>query len=154
MYSLAELQAQLGAFRAKLAEATEHTNRAVELLDEARKTIVSAHDAAEPWLPQPVSWGERTAASQEGDPDSMLELYRTALRLRRELPALGEGPLRWHETPEGVLMFSRTPGFACAVNLSATPYDLPAHTDVLLASGPLDEGALPKDTAVWLAVGE
>ncbi|HJQ45645.1 MAG TPA: hypothetical protein VJ870_04865 [Amycolatopsis sp.] len=51
MYSLSELHAQLGAFRAKLAEAIEHTNRAVELLDEARETIVSAHDAAEPWLP-------------------------------------------------------------------------------------------------------
>ena len=51
MYSLSELQAQLGAFRAKLAEATEHTNRALELLDEARETIVTAHAQAEPWLP-------------------------------------------------------------------------------------------------------
>ncbi|HKS44601.1 MAG TPA: hypothetical protein VJT49_05705 [Amycolatopsis sp.] len=51
MYSLAELQAQLGAFRAKLAEATEHTNHAVELLDEARETIVTAYEQAEPWLP-------------------------------------------------------------------------------------------------------
>lgn len=51
MYSLDELHAQLAAFRAKLAEATGHTNRAVELLDEARETIVTAFDQAEPWLP-------------------------------------------------------------------------------------------------------
>ena len=111
-------------------------------------------DGTIPWLPQPESWRDLTAASQEGDPDSMLELYRAALRLRRELPALGEGSLRWQESPEGVLLFSRTPGFACAVNLSATPYPLPAHTDVLLASGPIEGAAIPQDTAVWLAVGE
>jgi alpha-glucosidase len=27
---------------------------------------------------------------------------------------------------------------------------LPAHEEVLLASGPLDAGLLPADTAVWL----
>jgi alpha-glucosidase len=82
----------------------------------------------------------------------MLELYRAALRLRRDLPALGEGSLRWHETPEGVLLFSRTPGFACVLNLSGAPFTLPAHDDVLLSSGPLDGDVLPHDTAVWLAV--
>lgn len=51
MYSLPELQAQLSAFRAKLIEATDHTNRAVELLDEARETIVAAFAQAEPWVP-------------------------------------------------------------------------------------------------------
>src|SRR5262249_52937299 len=107
-------------------------------------------DRVTTWLPQPASWRDLTAAAQAGDPDSMLELYRAALPLGRDLPALGEGPLRWHETPEGVLLFSRTPGFACAVNLSGVPYELPAHTDVLLASGPFDGAALPDETAVWL----
>jgi alpha-glucosidase len=109
-------------------------------------------DGATTWLPQPRSWKDLTAESQAGDPYSMLELYRAALRLRRELPALGEGPPSWHQTPDAVLMFSRTPGFACAVNLAATPFELPAHTGVLLASGPLDGDVLPHDTAVWLAV--
>ena len=41
------------------------------------------------------------------------------------------------------------------VNLGAGPAELPPHTEVLLASGPLeDEGrALPSDTAVWLRLG-
>jgi alpha-glucosidase len=35
------------------------------------------------------------------------------------------------------------------VNLSARPVELPAHTDVLISSGPLHDG-LPPDTAAWL----
>jgi alpha-glucosidase len=38
------------------------------------------------------------------------------------------------------------------VNLSGTPFELPAHIGVLLAGGPLDGDVLPHDTAVWLAV--
>jgi alpha-glucosidase len=109
-------------------------------------------DGATTWLPQPKAWKDLTAEVQENDPGSMLELYRAALHLRHGHPALGEGDLRWQETPEGVLVFSRTPGFVCAVNLSGEPYPLPAHTGVLLASGPLDGDTLPNDTAVWLTV--
>jgi len=109
-------------------------------------------DGVTTWLPQPESWGDLSAQAQAGDANSMLELYRAALRLRRDLPALGEGSLRWHESPEGVLLFSRTPGFVCALNLSGAPFTLPAHNDILLASGPLDGDVLPHDTAVWLAV--
>jgi alpha-glucosidase len=111
-------------------------------------------DGAATWLPQPASWKDLTVEAESGDPGSMLTLYRAALRLRRDHPALGEGTLRWHETPAGVLAFSRTPGLVCAVNFSAAPYALPAHRDVLLASGPIEGGVLPQDTAVWLAVGD
>jgi alpha-glucosidase len=38
---------------------------------------------AAPWLPQPADWAPRAMAAQAGDEASMLELYRTALRLRR-----------------------------------------------------------------------
>jgi alpha-glucosidase len=109
-------------------------------------------DGVTTWLPQPKAWKDLTVEAEADDPGSMLELYRAALHLRRSHPALGDGTLSWENTPEGVLLFSRTPGFACAVNLSGAPYALPAHTDVLLTSGPLDGDALPNDTAVWLAV--
>ncbi len=81
----------------------------------------------------------------------MLELYRRALHLRRDLPALGEGDMTWLDAPAGVLAFSREPGFVCVVNLSAEPYRLPEHSSVLLASGPVEDGLLPQDQAVWLA---
>ncbi|UGY92483.1 glycoside hydrolase family 13 protein [Streptomyces gobiensis] len=106
---------------------------------------------AEPWLPQPVDWKNRSVEAQTGDDTSMLELYRRALHLRREHAALGEGTLHWLDAPAGVLAFAREPGFVCAVNLSTEPYRLPPHDEVLLASQPLTADRLPPDTAVWLA---
>lgn len=82
----------------------------------------------------------------------MLALYREALRQRRTLPALHTEPLRWLSEEPGLLMFARGESLVCAVNLTGSPARLPAHTEVLLTSGPLDaEGGLPRDTAVWLA---
>jgi alpha-glucosidase len=107
--------------------------------------------SARPWLPQPASWRDHTVAALARDPESILELYRTALRLRHDHQALGDGPLRWLESPEDTLLFARDPGFICAVNISARPMPLPDGTDLLLASGPLTAGgAIPPDIAVWL----
>ncbi|MER5216643.1 glycoside hydrolase family 13 protein [Streptomyces sp. NPDC002838] len=108
--------------------------------------------SAAPWLPQPSHWGEFSVQAQTGDETSMLELYRSALRLRRELPALGDGTLTWLEAPDGVLAYGRAPGFACVVNLSAEAHPLPEHTSLLLSSGPVEGGLLAPDHAVWLAV--
>ena len=115
----------------------------------------SPEDATgEPWLPQPPAWAGLSVAAEDGVPDSMLTLYRRALRLRRAEPGLGDGPMSWLEADPRVLAFARggagDPGFACVVNLSDASVPLPDHRDLLLASGPLDGGALPPDTAVWL----
>ncbi|MEU4664243.1 glycoside hydrolase family 13 protein [Micromonospora chalcea] len=106
--------------------------------------------SAAPWLPQPADWKDRTVRAQTGDPHSMLELYRAALALRRTEPALGDGTLAWLPAPHGVLAFAREPGFTCLVNLGDAAVPLPAHDELLLASGPLDDDRLPPDTAVWL----
>ncbi|MGH3876747.1 MAG: glycoside hydrolase family 13 protein [Actinophytocola sp.] len=105
-----------------------------------------------PWLPQPPSWSSVTVAAQTDDPDSMLELYRRALRLRADDPALGDGTLGWLSGQSaGVLAFTRSETFACVVNLSAAPVELPAHREVLLASRPVEQ-TLPPDTTVWLRI--
>jgi alpha-glucosidase len=109
--------------------------------------------SAGPWLPQPPSWKEFTAELQSSRPDSMLSLYREALRIRRAEPALGDGSLRWLEAPDGVLAFARGDRFACVANLSAKAVQLPQHEDLLLQSGPLEGGLLPVDAAAWLRVG-
>jgi alpha-glucosidase len=103
------------------------------------------------WLPQPDDWGPLTVAAQTGDPDSMLELYRTALRLRRERSELGDGTMVWRrESGDDVLAFERGDRFGCLVNLGRGPCPLPDGAEILLASGPLTaEGAVPTDTAVW-----
>jgi len=105
---------------------------------------------AEPWLPQPAAWRDRTVQAQTGDPASMLELYRRALALRRAQPALGDGAFGWLPAPDRVLSFGRGSGFTCVVNLSDAPVALPAGVPVLL-SGQLAGGLLPPDTAAWLA---
>jgi alpha-glucosidase len=109
------------------------------------------------WLPQPAGWGELSVEAQTGVADSTLELYRTALAVRREQPGLGAGTdVSWHdEVPAGVLWFDR-PGFACTVNTTGSAVRIAAPGRVLLASSPVADGGdafeLPADTAVWWAV--
>jgi alpha-glucosidase len=105
---------------------------------------------SEPWLPQPKEWRELTVEAESGSGDSMLELYRSALRIRGAESGLGDGPMRWRQSADGVLDFDRDAGVRCVANLSDVPVDLPAHAAVMLASGPVTRGLLPPDTAVWL----
>nr|WP_174257789.1 glycoside hydrolase family 13 protein [Phytoactinopolyspora alkaliphila] len=104
------------------------------------------------WLPQPAGWEELSVEAQQGDPESVLELYRSALRIRREEPAFESEALTWNQDiGADVLAFEREPGFMCVVNIGSESVKLPVHTEILLASSPLSEdGLLPADTAVWL----
>jgi alpha-glucosidase len=107
-------------------------------------------DGAPPWLPQPADYAGVAVERQQGDPDSMLELYRRALRIRREHPGFASSSMRWLESPKGVLVFEREHGLVVVVNVEGSRIDLPAHREVLLASTPLDELRLPPNSAVWL----
>jgi alpha-glucosidase len=97
----------------------------------------------DPWLPIPAGWAELSVQAQHGVPGSTLELYRQALRLRKEI----EGELVWHDSPEGTLVFSRGT-FVCAVNLTGTPVDLGVDGELLIASDV--PGAA--DSAAWWKV--
>ncbi|MET7450578.1 glycoside hydrolase family 13 protein [Streptomyces sp. NPDC005574] len=100
------------------------------------------------WLPQPESFAAYAVEAQDGVEGSTLELYRTALKLRRKL--LGGETLTWaDDAPPGLLRFARHEGWRCAANLSDEAVPLPAG-EVLLASGPLEGGLLGPDTTVWL----
>ncbi len=106
------------------------------------------------WLPQPSSFARYAADAQRGVPGSTLELYRTALRLRRQL-RLGEGSLAWEDGyGDDVVAARRTTPAGQVVlvvaNLGAEPVALPERARVLLASGDLvDGGAVPQDTTAW-----
>jgi alpha-glucosidase len=104
-----------------------------------------------PWLPMPASFGELSAEAQDGVAGSTLELYRAALRLRRQLG--GDETLQWvDEGPvaaTSVLRARRSTGWESITNLSDADVELPAG-QVLLASGELGDGVLPPDTTVWL----
>ncbi|MFI7642107.1 glycoside hydrolase family 13 protein [Nonomuraea sp. NPDC049400] len=104
-----------------------------------------------PWLPIPGSWGPLSAEAQEDDPGSTLNLYRAALRLRKEHPALGGGTLTWLDSPKDVLAIQRDPGLVVMINTGEEPVRLDLGGEVLLSSGPLtDDGAIPPDTTVWV----
>ncbi|WSQ11036.1 glycoside hydrolase family 13 protein [Streptomyces sp. NBC_01231] len=106
---------------------------------------------AAPWLPQPEDWKAYAAEANQADPASMLQLYRSALRLRRTNPHLRGEEFRWLDSPAGTLLFERGVGLMCAVNLTDQPTPLPEAGSPLLASGPLDQaGLLPPDTTVLL----
>ncbi|WP_030196673.1 glycoside hydrolase family 13 protein [Streptomyces sp. NRRL S-87] len=102
------------------------------------------------WLPQPDSWAGLSVEAQSGDPESTLELYRAALKLRRSHADLGAGEeVEWLEAPEGVLALRRG-SLVCTVNTTGEAVPYPVAGTPLLASGPLaGAGELPADSAVW-----
>jgi alpha-glucosidase len=123
------------------------------------------------WLPQPADWSTMSVLAEQGVDGSTLELYRSALRARRESTALGEGPLVWlADAPAGVLAFSREDAggasLVCALNLETTTAVLPAawgSSVVIATSDDVAEVAAGDDeadaattvviggeTAVWL----
>ena len=106
------------------------------------------------WLPQPEVFGELAVDQQSGVEESTLELYRTLLRLRRELRA-GRGQLSWVETgSEHVLAFdvsSEVGTVRVISNVGGPDVPLPEGAEVLVSSADVDLSAgLPADTAVWL----
>jgi alpha-glucosidase len=99
-------------------------------------------------LPQPA-WFERYAvAAQDGVEGSTLELYRKALKLRRELQTSEE--LEWVDSGSDEVLHFRRPGnWQTVTNFGDVPVELPAG-EVLVSSGPLDGGLLPANTTAWL----
>ena len=94
---------------------------------------------AEPWLPLHEDWSSRNIAVQEGNPSSMLSLYKALLRLRRAEPALSIGSIELIDTEAGVLAFTRRHDrsrLLIALNLTeqARRFQLPSGTTV---AGPL-----------------
>ncbi|MDX5457452.1 alpha-amylase family glycosyl hydrolase [Micromonospora tulbaghiae] len=99
------------------------------------------------WLPQPSTWAEYALDRQRGVPGSTYELYRSALRLRRE-HALARGPLRFLTSGDEVLTFTNG-DLTVLTNFGAEPAPLPAGAQVLVSSAPLDGDAVPTDVTAW-----
>jgi len=99
-------------------------------------------------LPQPEWFADYAVSTQDGAAGSTLELYRAALRLRRELQS-GES-LEWIETGrDDVLAFRRPNGWVSITNFGGDDVELP-DGDVLVASAELDGRVLPGATTAWL----
>ncbi len=100
------------------------------------------------WLPQPVDWSALTVEAQDGDPSSTLELYRHALRLRRE--QFADAPdLEWIDAPAGILAFRRG-SLECWINTTSDPVAMPPGSVLLRSGGEPVDGPVAADEAVWL----
>ncbi len=100
------------------------------------------------WLPQPAVFARFARDVQEGVPDSTLELYRTALRLRAE-HELGMGSIEWLGGFDTDVVALRNGSITIIANLGEDVAELPTG-EVLLASGPVEGRFVPTDTTVWL----
>ncbi len=101
------------------------------------------------WLPQPEFFSEFSMEAQQGDPRSILELYRSALSFRTD-QLTSDPEITWDPaaSPE-VLSFERPGGLQCWVNFGPGPVELPEGATVVLASDPDFSGQMATDTAVW-----
>ena len=101
------------------------------------------------WLPQPSNFGQLSVDAQDGVEGSTLELYRSALSIRKD-HFVNDGDVEWLDAPEGVIGLRRGSGAECWLNVSGDPLAIDTNRRVLLCSGGLVDGALPANTAVWL----
>ena len=102
-------------------------------------------DDEEAHLPQPSWWGDYSVEAQETYPSSSLNLYRSALALRRQLQ--GGEELEWKSDDPRVLHLRRSGRWEVILNFSDVAVEMPAG-EVLVASGKMEDG-VPPQTAVW-----
>jgi alpha-glucosidase len=101
------------------------------------------------WIPQPEIYAEYSRDRQEGIPGSTLELYKHALKLRKEL-GLGHGSFDWvteytNETTLGYL----NNGILVIHNFGREPIALP-QGNLIASSQYGDTLVIEADQTVWL----
>ena len=103
------------------------------------------------WLPQPEGWSAYARDSQESDPDSTLNLYRSALQLRRDL-RLGAGTLSWtidYECTDTVAFLNGE--VLVLVNMGEFDTALPTGTVIARSHpGAGSHGVLAPNQCVWI----
>ena len=101
------------------------------------------------WLPQPEYFGEYSSAAQAGDPNSMLELYRKAMKVRRK-HLIDDQSFTLVEPGKRKTVLSYQRGdVLVVVNMGSRPVNIP-EGEIILASLPGITNKLPANAAVWL----
>jgi alpha-glucosidase len=95
-------------------------------------------------LPQPDWFAEYAVSVQAGDPQSTLELYRSALGLRHQLQT--DEQLEWVDLGDPqVLAFRRPNGWLSVTNFTGTPVPLP-DGELLISSAGASETSETSET--------
>ncbi len=101
-----------------------------------------------PWMPQPASFGSLSVAAQVEDTNSMLSLYRRAIRLRRDhLAHLEDFSLV--DLGADVLAYARGADILVVANMGTKPIQRP-EGKVLISSDPQPGHLLQPDSSVWI----
>lgn len=98
-------------------------------------------------LPQPDWYKEYAVSIQDGQPGSTLELYRTALAMRRKL-VQGE-KLSWRPSAPGTLWFEREAGWSSFTNFTDDVVELPVG-QIMLSTAEIVGNKVPANSTVWL----
>jgi len=100
-------------------------------------------------LPQPSWMGQYAVDVEEKDAGSTLNMYRQAMKWRRELQTLEE--LEFVDSPKDILHYVRPGGWEVFMNAGPTEVALPKGKEVLMSSGREDiKATVPRETTVWL----
>ena len=109
-----------------------------------------------PWLPIPQQWRDLSVSAQDVDAASTLNLYRSALKIRKQ-ELVGAGEITWIDRGvRGLISFTRG-GFAIYLNTSSASLQIPikgslalgSDHEVVVANGAL---TLPPASAAWVAI--
>lgn len=115
--------------------------------------VADAHAAGftsgKPWLPVGPDHPAMAVDRQEEDAESMLNLTRRLIALRKAMPELRTGPLRVTEAGEALLAFERG-GLTCAFNLGPEPVAWDGEGRVVAAVNDAGAGSLPGYSGVIL----
>jgi alpha-glucosidase len=83
-----------------------------------------------PWLPVEPAHLQYAAASEEADPNSVLNFYRRAIKIRQESAALRNGSIEFLEATETLLVIRRRAGdevVTCVYNFGVEPFAAPTE---------------------------
>jgi len=90
-------------------------------------SVNAGFSSGKPWLPVPDDHRALAVSRQELDPHSALHGFRSFMQWRHQQPALRWGDIRFIDTPEPVLAFTRSyqgETVLAMFNLGATPVDV------------------------------
>ena len=112
------------------------------------------NESGNTWLPQPQSYRQYAVNVQDEDPASMLNLYRKAIRIRKER-GLGRGELQWlAEYEEGEVVAFKNGALTCLTTFANQTITLPTEITVLISTQDLEAGPggtlmVPAETTLW-----
>lgn len=113
----------------------------------------------EPWLPMSDLWRDLTVDKQISDPKSTLNLYRTALKLRRDYLTTEDG-ITWIATPKDgtenvCLLAFRKGNISVYMNLGNSAIEVESAGRLLIVSSGTVDGrdgkiTIPAISTIWL----